>query len=44
MGWLRNVTRSFLDFPAMAEVLPNMIRVGLKNTLILAAASTFLVP
>jgi His/Glu/Gln/Arg/opine family amino acid ABC transporter permease subunit len=41
MGWLETFTRSFLDFQAMAEVLPNMIRVGLKNTLILAAASTF---
>ena len=41
MGWFETFTRSFLDFQAMAEVLPNMIRVGLKNTLILAAASTF---
>jgi His/Glu/Gln/Arg/opine family amino acid ABC transporter permease subunit len=41
MNWLENLRRSFLDWPAMAEVLPTMIMVGLKNTLILAAASTF---
>ena len=41
MNWLENLRRSFLDWPAMAEVLPTMITVGLKNTLILAAASTF---
>jgi polar amino acid transport system ATP-binding protein/polar amino acid transport system permease protein len=42
MNWLENLRRSFLDFDAMATVLPNMIAVGLKNTLILAAASTIL--
>ncbi|WP_046119138.1 amino acid ABC transporter permease/ATP-binding protein [Ensifer aridi] len=41
MGWLETFSRSFLDFEAMAEVLPNMIMVGLKNTLVLAIASTF---
>lgn len=41
MGWLETFSRSFLDFGAMAEILPNMIMVGLKNTLILAFASTF---
>ena len=41
MNWFETFARSFLDFQAMAEVLPNMIRVGLTNTLILAAASTF---
>ena len=40
MDWLENLRRSFLDWDAMAEVLPSMITVGLKNTLILAAAST----
>ncbi len=40
MNWLENLRRSFLDWNAMAEVLPTMIAVGLKNTLILAAAST----
>ena len=42
MNWLENLRRSFLDWDAMAEVLPTMISVGLKNTLILAAASTVL--
>ncbi|OWV72596.1 amino acid ABC transporter ATP-binding protein [Rhizobium sp. R339] len=42
MNWLENLRRSFLDWEAMAEVLPSMISVGLKNTLILAAASTVL--
>ncbi len=42
MNWLENLRRSFLDWDAMAEVLPTMITVGLKNTLILAAASTVL--
>jgi His/Glu/Gln/Arg/opine family amino acid ABC transporter permease subunit len=41
MGWLETFSRSFLDFEAMADVLPNMIMVGLKNTLVLAIASTF---
>ncbi|WP_457939844.1 amino acid ABC transporter permease/ATP-binding protein [Mesorhizobium sp. 10J20-29] len=41
MGWFETFSRSFLDFQAMADVLPNMVMVGLKNTLILAVASTF---
>jgi polar amino acid transport system permease protein len=42
MNWFENLRRSFLDWQAMAEVLPSMITIGLKNTLILAAASTVL--
>ncbi|MBX5138964.1 amino acid ABC transporter permease/ATP-binding protein [Rhizobium lentis] len=42
MNWLENLRRSFLDWEAMADVLPSMINVGLKNTLILAASSTVL--
>ena len=42
MDWLENLRRSFLDWHAMLEVLPTMITVGLKNTLILAFASTVL--
>ncbi|MBX4958676.1 amino acid ABC transporter permease/ATP-binding protein [Rhizobium lentis] len=42
MNWLDNLRRSFLDWEAMADVLPSMISIGLKNTLILAAASTVL--
>ncbi|MDX7953706.1 amino acid ABC transporter permease/ATP-binding protein [Lichenihabitans sp. Uapishka_5] len=42
MGFFEIISRSFFDWPAMAAVLPNMIRVGLKNTLVLAVASTAL--
>lgn len=42
MGWFEHFSRSFLDWEAMAAVLPAMVAVGLKNTLILAAASTLL--
>ncbi len=42
MDWIENLRRSFLDWDAMGEVLPMMIAVGLKNTLILAFASTVL--
>jgi polar amino acid transport system permease protein len=42
MNWLENLRRSFLDWESMAEVLPNMLVVGLKNTIILAFASTVL--
>jgi His/Glu/Gln/Arg/opine family amino acid ABC transporter permease subunit len=42
MSWLEIMRRSFFDWPAMLAVLPNMITVGLKNTLILAVASTVL--
>ncbi|MET2828166.1 amino acid ABC transporter permease/ATP-binding protein [Mesorhizobium shangrilense] len=42
MNWLENLRRSFLDWQAMADVLPSMITIGLKNTLILAATSTVL--
>ncbi|MGO1074613.1 amino acid ABC transporter permease/ATP-binding protein [Inquilinus sp. CA228] len=42
MDWLETLRRSFLDWDAMGEVLPMMIAVGLKNTLILAFASTVL--
>ncbi|KAA2316009.1 ATP-binding cassette domain-containing protein [Pseudooceanicola sediminis] len=40
--WLENLQRTFLDWDAMAEILPIMIATGLKNTLILAFASTVL--
>ena len=42
MGWFEIISRSFFDWQAMADVLPNMVLVGLKNTLILAIASTIL--
>ncbi|RRI01305.1 ATP-binding cassette domain-containing protein [Mesorhizobium tamadayense] len=42
MDWSENIRRSFFDWDAMASVLPALLAVGLKNTLILAAASTVL--
>ena len=42
MDWFETISRSFFDWQAMADVLPNMVLVGLKNTLILAIASTVL--
>ncbi len=42
MSWFEIIQRSFFDWQAMAAVLPNMIAVGLKNTLLLAVASTLL--
>ena len=42
MSWFEIIRRSFFDFGAMAEVLPNMLMVGLKNTLVLALASTLI--
>ncbi|MCB8883381.1 amino acid ABC transporter permease/ATP-binding protein [Acidisoma cellulosilytica] len=42
MNWLENLKETFLDWPSMLAVLPNLIMVGLKNTLILAISSTIL--
>jgi polar amino acid transport system permease protein len=42
MSWFEIINRSFFDWQAMADVLPNMVLVGLKNTLLLAIASTIL--
>ncbi|MGR6432606.1 amino acid ABC transporter permease/ATP-binding protein [Rhizobium sp. PAMB 3174] len=42
MTFLESLHRTFLDWDAMAEVLPTMFAVGLKNTLILAVASTII--
>lgn len=41
MEWFENLRRSFFDWQSMAEILPIMISVGLKNTIILAFSSTF---
>src|SRR4051812_41487361 len=40
MDWLNDLIRTFFDFPAMAEVLPQMLTVGLVNTLIISVAAT----
>jgi polar amino acid transport system permease protein len=40
MNWLDDIIRTFFDFQAMAEVLPQMLAVGLKNTLIISICAT----
>ncbi|WP_445153377.1 amino acid ABC transporter permease [Arthrobacter sp. Hor0625] len=42
MDWLSTITRTFLDFGAMAEVLPQLLGVGLLNTLIISVAATII--
>ena len=42
MSWFEIIQRSFFDWDSMAEVLPTMLLVGLRNTLLLAASSTLL--
>src|SRR3954464_8775606 len=40
MDLLNDLGRTFFDFSAMAEVLPQMLTVGLTNTLIISLAAT----
>ncbi|WP_104181966.1 amino acid ABC transporter permease [Arthrobacter sp. B0490] len=40
MDFLDNLIRTFLDFDAMLAVLPQLLGVGLVNTLIISAAAT----
>ncbi|MFE4542688.1 amino acid ABC transporter permease [Arthrobacter sp. NPDC056727] len=42
MDWLNIISRTFFDFRAMAEVLPQLLGVGLLNTLIISVAATVL--
>jgi len=42
MDWLNIISRTFFDFQAMAEVLPQLLGVGLLNTLIISVAATVL--
>jgi polar amino acid transport system permease protein len=42
MDWLNIISRTFFDFQAMAEVLPQLLGVGLLNTLIISVAATIL--
>src|SRR3954470_7765375 len=42
MDWLNTIIRTFFDFGAMAEVLPQLLAVGLLNTLIISIAATIL--
>ena len=40
MDWLDNLITTFLDFEAMAQVFPQLIGIGLMNTLIISIAAT----
>lgn len=40
MDWLSDLARTFADFDAMIEVMPQMFFTGLKNTLIISVAAT----
>ena len=42
MDWFNTIIRTFFDFGAMAEVLPQLLTVGLLNTLIISIAATVL--
>src|ERR671927_43125 len=42
MDWFNTIIRTFFDFNAMAEVLPQLLGVGLVNTLIISIAATIL--
>lgn len=40
MDWFDTITHTFFDFKAMADVMPQLLAVGLLNTLIISLAST----
>ena len=42
MDWLNTIIRTFFDFGAMAEVLPQLLAVGLLNTLIISVSATII--
>ncbi|MDQ0693163.1 amino acid ABC transporter permease [Arthrobacter sp. W4I7] len=42
MDWFNTIIRTFFDFKAMAEVIPQLLGVGLLNTLIISVAATIL--
>src|SRR5690349_13994361 len=42
MDWFETIKRTFLDFDAMWQVLPQMLGTGLRNTLIISVAATAL--
>ncbi len=39
-NWLDNIVRTFLDFEAMWQVFPQLITIGLVNTLVISVAAT----
>ncbi|MCK3770702.1 amino acid ABC transporter permease [Microbacterium aerolatum] len=42
MDWLDNLIRTFLDFDAMIAVLPQLLGIGLVNTLVISVFATLL--
>jgi polar amino acid transport system permease protein len=40
MDWLDNIIKTFLDFDAMWQVFPQLLGVGLVNTLVISVAAT----
>ncbi|MEX0153715.1 amino acid ABC transporter permease [Microbacterium sp. LMI1-1-1.1] len=40
MDWLDNLVKTFLDFEAMAQVLPQLLGTGLVNTLVISVCAT----
>jgi polar amino acid transport system permease protein len=42
MDWFTDLSRTFFDFNAMVEILPQMLFTGLKNTLIISIAATLI--
>ncbi|MEL0626352.1 amino acid ABC transporter permease [Salinibacterium amurskyense] len=42
MDWFDTISRTFLDFDAMLQVLPQLLGTGLKNTLIISFAATII--
>lgn len=40
MDWLDNIIKTFLDFDAMWQVFPQLLGVGLVNTLVISIAAT----
>ncbi|HKT56332.1 MAG TPA: amino acid ABC transporter permease [Microbacterium sp.] len=40
MDWLNNIIKTFFDFGAMAQVFPQLLKIGLVNTLIISLWAT----
>ena len=40
MDWLNNIIKTFFDFGAMAQVFPQLLKIGLANTLIISLWAT----
>ena len=40
MDWLTTITHTFFDIPSMLQVFPQLLGVGLVNTLVISIAAT----